>query len=375
MTRRLLLVVNNPSFFLSHRLPVAIAARRAGWDVHIATPEGSSVPRIRDAGLGWHAIPLSRSGMHPVREAGSIAALNGLYRRLQPRIVHHITPKVVLYGTTAARLARVPAVVNAISGLGHAFAGNGMFLDPLRIAASVGYRLMLRHPRMRVIFQNADHRSAFVSRGWIRDVDAVLIPGSGVDTTVYAPGEGKHEGPPVVVLAARLLWTKGVGEFVEAASQLRTRGIAARFALVGEPDPGNPGSVTPRDLARWQAEGVVEYWGFQHDMARVYSEADVACLPSYTEGMPKTLIEAAASGLPIVASDEPGCRAVVSDGSNGLLVPVRDASGLAAALERLIADAGLRGRLGAAGRTRAMQEFAIEHIVAAHLSVYEELGG
>jgi glycosyltransferase involved in cell wall biosynthesis len=370
--RRLLIAVNNPGFFLSHRLPVAVAARRAGFDVHVATPDGPAVPAIRDAGLEWHPIHLSRSGTRPLEESRSVHELWQLYRRLRPDVAHHVTPKVVLYGTTAARLARVPGVVNAISGLGHAFAGTGSAISPLRMAASTGYRLLLRHPRMRVIFQNEDHRRLFVAHRWIRDDEAVLIRGSGVDTAVFAPRE-RESARPLVVLAARMLRTKGVGEFVEAARLLHDRGVAARFALVGSPDPGNPATVTEAELREWSGEGVVEHWGFRNDMARVYAEADVACLPSYTEGMPKSLIEAAACGLPIVATDEPGCRGVVRDGENGLLVPVGAVPELAAALERLIADPALRARLGAAGRALAVSEFDIEHVVAAHLAVYDAL--
>jgi glycosyltransferase involved in cell wall biosynthesis len=196
-----------------------------------------------------------------------------------------------------------------------------------------------------------------------------------VDTTEFVPRE-RAEAPnarPVVVLAARLLGTKGVREFVDAARRLRGTGVDARFVLVGEPDVGNPATIDPQSLADWVAEGVVEHWGFRGDMTAVYAQASIACLPSYTEGMPKSLIEAAACGLPIVTSNEAGCRAVVRDGDNGVLVPVRDSVALADALGRLLADAPLRARLGARGRERAVQEFSLHRVVRSHLELYETL--
>jgi glycosyltransferase involved in cell wall biosynthesis len=373
VSTRLLYVVNNASFFLSHRLPVAAAAQRAGFDVQVVTPDGPSVPAIRDAGLTWHPVALSRSGMSLWSEAQSMLQLYRLYQRLRPDIVHHVTPKPVLYGTPAARLAGVPAVVNAISGLGHAFSpGAGRLL---RAGVSLGYRVALRHPNMRVIFQNDEHRRQFIRSGWVRAADAELVPGSGVDVQRFRPappGYTSPTGPVTVMLAARLLATKGVREFVAAARLLRDP-ARARFVLVGDPDPGNPASIPAAEIAQWVREGVVEHWGFQRDMAQGYSTAQIACLPSYTEGMPKSLIEAAACGLLIVATDEPGCRAVVIHETSGLLVPVGDVRALAHQLDRAIAEPALRARLGQAARHRAVTEFAIEHIVARHLEIYRGL--
>jgi glycosyltransferase involved in cell wall biosynthesis len=374
MGRRLLFVVNHAGFFLSHRLPVALAAHAAGYDVHVATPQSKHVPRILANGLTWHPIRLSRAGRNPLREVATLAGLYRLYRELRPDIVHHVTSKPVLYGTVVARAARMPAVVNAISGMGHMFSHGEFVGAAWRRAIAAAYGMSLRHPRMRVIFQNTEHMSAFVDRGWVDEREAVLIPGSGVDVNVFRPRERPVTERPLVVLASRMLWTKGVGEFVEAARLLTARGVAARFALVGEPDPDNPGTVTDGQLREWAAEGVVECWGRREDMADVFASADVAALPSASpEGVPKALIEAAASGLPIVATDIAGCRAVVTDGENGFIVPVRDATALADALARLIADPALRARFGAASRARAVATFSIDQVVEAHLAVYDSL--
>jgi glycosyltransferase involved in cell wall biosynthesis len=368
---RILLVVNHAGFFLSHRLPHALAAREAGYDVHVATPSSKHVPLIRDHGLPWHELRLTRSGTNPLSEAVALASMARLYRRVRPSVAHHVTSKPVLYGTVAARAAGVPAVVNAISGMGHIFARGGGLA---RRAVGAGYGVALRHPRMRVLFQNGADRDMFLARRWARPQQAVLIPGSGVDTELFVPGPG-GAAAPVVVFPARMLTTKGLMEFVEAARILRARGAAGRFVLVGEPDPDNPASVRLDQLRAWDAEGTVEYWGRRSDMPAVLAGADVACLPSYHEGMPKSLIEAASCGLPIVTTDVPGCRDVVRHGDNGLVVPVRRAPELADALQTLLADAGLRHRMGRRGRERALAEFAMEHVVAQLLGVYAELSG
>jgi glycosyltransferase involved in cell wall biosynthesis len=370
MRGRILFVVNHAGFFLSHRLPLALAARAAGWDVHVATPSSKHVSAVQAQGLPWHELRLSRSGMNPLGEAATVAALVSLYRRVRPAVVHHVTSKPVLYGTPAARLAGVPAVVNAISGMGHVFASGG---PVLRAGISAAYRVALRHPRMRVVFQNPTHREMFLSRRWARPGEAVLIAGSGVDTRLFVPGPGGGGGPPVVVFPARMLATKGLLEFVGAARLLRERGTRARFLLAGEPDPDNPASVGAAQLAAWAAEGTVECLGRRDDMHVVLAGADVACLPSYHEGMPKSLLEAAACGLPIVTTDVPGCRDVVRHGDNGLLVPPRRVPELADALQAVLGDPELRRRMGVRGRARAEAEFALDHVVDRFVGLYAEL--
>jgi glycosyltransferase involved in cell wall biosynthesis len=344
--------------------------------VHISTAPSAAVAGILANGFPWHPVAVHRASRAPWREAKALVDIGRLYRRLRPDIVHHVTPKPVLYGTIAARITGVPAVVNAISGMGHAFADeSGLVHGALQRLISAGYRVALRHPRTRVIFQNVDARADFIRRGWVRASETVLIRGSGVDVASFTV-EARPERVPVVVLAARLLRTKGVGEFVAAARMLLTDGVRARFVLVGEPDSGNPATVTEAELRAWVADGTVEWWGHRTDMPRVLEDADIACLPSYyPEGLPKSLIEAAAAGLPIVTTDQPGCREVVRDGENGSLVPPRDPARLAAALRPLLDDRTLRERMGAAGRTRAEAEFTLDQVVRAHLAIYGALTG
>jgi glycosyltransferase involved in cell wall biosynthesis len=371
---RLLFVVNHAGFFISHRLKLALAARDAGYDVHVATPRSKHVPQLQGTGITWHELRLSRSGMNPLAEWRSFRRLCELYRSLRPDLVHHVTSKPVLYGTIAARITGTPAVVNAISGMGHAYAGGGLIARWLRAGVLAGYRFALRHPRMRLIVQNRDHRRLFASLRWIRAADVVVVPGSGVDLRRFVPRPTQRGGTVRIVLASRLIYTKGVGEFVAAARLLKQRGLDVQCVLVGEPDPDNPASIPATVLQRWHSEGVIDYTGRQEEMPLVFADTDIVCLPTYYgEGIPKVLVEAAACGLPIVTTDWPGCREVVAHGDNGLLVPIRNPEALAAALETLARDAGLRQEMGRRGRARIEGEYSLDSVICRTLVLYREL--
>ncbi|MDY6943878.1 MAG: glycosyltransferase family 4 protein [Pseudomonadota bacterium] len=373
--RRILFVHNDIGYFLSHRLPVAKAAVAAGAEVWLAAPDDAKA-RSRLEAQGIHFCPwaLSRRGMNPLGELAAVAALYRIYRQFKPDLVHHVTIKPVLYGSFAARIAGVGAVVNAVPGLGYVFTtAAGWRGGLLRRAVKTAYRLALSSPRVRVIFQNPDDRDTFVSNDLVDQSRAVLIRGSGVDVATFSYAPEPPE-PALIVFASRMLWDKGVGEFVAAAQALRQRGINARFALVGEPDTGNPEAVPRSQLQSWHDSGAIEWWGYRNDMPEVLRESHIVCLPSaYGEGVPKILIEAAARGRAIVTTDSPGCREIVQHEVNGLLVPVRDTPALTEALARLIGDSALRSRMGQAGRRLAESEFAVEKVVAASLDVYAEL--
>lgn len=369
---RLLFVVNIPEFFVSHRLPLALGAREAGFDVHVATGPGEA-GQITSLGFPHHIFPLSRSGKNALGELRSLWALFRLMRRLKPDLVHLVTIKPVLYGGVMARLARVPSVVAAISGLGTVFVGTSGKARRVRKAVEAWYRLALRHRNIRVIFQNPDDRAVLVGLGAVREAQTVLIRGSGVDLSacLLVP---EPPGTPVVSFAARLLSDKGVGEFVEAARLLRARGVGARFWLIGASDPSNPSSASELDLETWRQEAVVEVLGHRTDVPLLFSQSHIVVLPSYYgEGLPKVLIEAAASGRAVVTTDHPGCRDAIEPNRTGLLVPVRDPVALADAIQVLVEDPALRQSMGAAGRALAEREFAIEHVMEAHLAVYREL--
>lgn len=372
--RRLLFVVNNPSFFLSHRLPLAVAARNAGFDVHVATMDGPSVPDILAQGLTHHVIPMSRSGKNPLKEIHSIYALWRLFRQLRPDVVHAATIKPVLYGGIAARLAGVPGYLAAVSGLGFIFMRPERGFDFLRTAATFLYRLSLGHRNSRVIFQNSSDRDVLRKAGVVRPGQVVMIRGSGVDLDAFN-AVPEPAGPPVAIMAARLLTDKGVNEFVAAARLAANDHSGLRWQLVGSPDPGNPASVTPGQLAQWVREGLVECLGERSDVAQLYQQAHIVVLPSYREGLPKSLVEAAACGRAVVTTDVPGCRDAITPGITGLLVPVRDAQALADAVVSLAHDGARRQSMGRAGRDLAESEFDIRKIAQLHVSLYTELAG
>lgn len=364
---RLLFVVTEDWYFRSHRLVLAKAAAAAGFDVAVATRISNHGGAIEESGVRVVPFAIDRGGTNPLRDAMTIARLAILYRRERPDIVHHVAMKPVLYGSLAARLAGVRRVVNALAGMGWLFTAERSAKGGL--PALVGRLLKNALKSTCVIVQNPEDASA-AARWNLGDVRT--IRGAGVDCGTFTPVPTPPE-PPLVVLPARMLADKGVNEFVEAARMVKASGSMARFALVGAPDPANPASIPVTQLAAWRDEGAVEWWGHREDMPAVYAQAHVVCLPSYREGLPKSLLEAAACGLPIVAADVPGCREVVRDGYNGLLVPPRDAAALSAALTRILAEPNTRRLMGARGRQRARQEFAQERVVAETIAVYRDL--
>lgn len=370
--KKLLFTVNNPAFFLSHRLPVAQEAARVGYEVHVATMDGPAVSAILRHGFMHHVIPMSRSGKNPLRELHSIYSLWRLYRRLRPDIVHAVTIKPVLYGGIAARLAGVPAYVAAISGLGFIFTRQRSGFDFLVWATMTLYRLALGHPNSRVIFQNQSDRDVLEHAGVLRPGQAVMIRGSGVDLERFS-AQAEPDGAPVAVMAARLLKDKGVREFVAAARISVGHSSGLHWVLAGSPDPGNPASVSEEDVEIWTREGFVECLGEQADIAALYRRAHIVVLPSYREGLPKSLVEAAACGRAVVTTDVPGCRDAIEPGVTGLLVPVHDAAALAAAVQRLADDVALRQAMGLAGRNLAEREFDIRLVVRRHLEIYQAL--
>ena len=375
MPRSLLFIVNTPEFFMSHRLPIALAALEAGFSVHVATGPGGApgCQEIVNKGLSHYVIPLSRSGHNPFTELRSLWVIFQLMRTIKPNVLHLVTIKPVLYGGLLARIGKVPAVVVAISGLGSIFASHNRSSFWLREAIKRMYRIALGHPNIRVIFQNSHDRSVLVDAGAIHDDQTKLIKGSGVALTEY-PVNPEPAGVPVITFAARLLGDKGVIEFVQAARILMARNIHAKFWLVGSPDPGNPTSVNEQQMTEWRQQGVVEPMGFQSDIADLFARSNVVALPSYYgEGLPKVLIEAAACGRAVVTTDHPGCRDAIEVGKTGILVPVRDSVALADAIQALIEDPATRKQMGMAGRALAEREFAIERVVDAHLAIYREL--
>jgi glycosyltransferase involved in cell wall biosynthesis len=369
--RTVLFVLNDARFFVTHRIALAHGLRQAGYDVHVAVPFNPEfTEEIVSQGFPTHKIAIERQGVNPLRDLRALWQLIHLYRQLRPSLVHHVTVKPVLYGTVAARVASVPAVVNAISGLGTLLTARGLLSSIRSGVVRAIYRVVLRHENTTTIFQNEHDRSTFLRAKIVEPASSVLVPGSGTRLESFDPWS-EPSFPPVVILPARLLRQKGVGDFVEAAKMLKSEGVIARFILVGD-RAGNRDAVSEDELKLWTREGVVEVAGWVNDIPGVMAQASVVCLPTYYgEGIPKALIDACAAGRSIVATDVPGCRDVVTDGVNGILVPPRDPSALAKALRSLLDNPSLMTQMGRTGRTIAETKFDIAIVIRLTLEAYD----
>ena len=369
MTHRLMLVVTEDWYLWSHRIGLAVAARDAGYEVTIATRAGEHGDSIRTLGLELVHIDFARGLFSPWANLQTVRHLYAAYCRWKPDVVHHVAIQPIVLGSMAAARARVPVTVNAFTGLGTALIARNTKTRLVRpfLRSALGWAL--RRSRSHTIVQNPDN-ARFVERIGVRPERISLVPGAGVDIRRFRP-KPEPGGPIRVTMVSRLLWDKGVREFVDAAALVRGTRADVVFTLVGAPDEGNPSSVSSRQVRSWADAGLLEWWGYREDIADVLASSHIAVLPSYGEGMPKTLLEAAACGRPIVATDVPGCREVVRHGANGLLVPARDARALADAVMTLADDPPRRAAMGAEGRRRAEEEFAASRIHHETLQVYE----
>lgn len=373
MNHRLIMLVNCPAFFLSHRLQIALAAQQAGFEIHVATGPGPAITQIIERGLVHHKLPLSRSGMSLIPELKALYAIYRLFREIRPHLVHLVTIKPVLYGGIVARLTGVHSVVAAVSGLGFIFVGNGLKSALVSNLVARMYRFALGKRNLKVIFQNSEDCETLSEITGLRCDKVVMINGSGVDLSEYS-FTPPPKGVPIVVMAARLLRDKGICEFMEASKLLKSRGVIARFWLAGDIDSSNPASLNEEELEAWRKAEIVELLGHRQDIPHVFSQASIVVLPSYyREGLPKVLIEAAACGRAVVTTNMPGCRDAIESEVTGLLVPPRNAVALADAIQRLLLDAELRKQMGRSARQLAEREFSIEKVVSTHLSIYREL--
>lgn len=366
---RILYIVNNPAFFVSHRLPIARAMIARGHEVCVASPLGDGVQVLRDAGVRHRPFTLDRGSRSIRKELRALLSLGRVFAAERPDLVHTVTIKPVLYGGWWARVLSVRAEVVAVSGLGWVFLADGLKARIRRSVVQAGYRFVFAHPHARVIVQNQADRSALVNARCLNEAQARLIAGSGVDTVHFAE-RPFPEGVPLVLMASRLLVDKGVREFLQSARRLRGQ---ARFVLVGDVDPANPAALARAEVDAAVAAGDLEWWGHRSDMPQVLALASVVVLPSYREGLPKVLLEAGAVGRPVVTTDVPGCRDAVLPEKTGVLVSARDSSSLAEGISRLLNDPSLMRRMGAAGRKHVVAHHSIEQIVAQTLAVYGEL--
>ncbi|MBE7369918.1 glycosyltransferase family 4 protein [Ramlibacter pallidus] len=378
---KVLLFANTEWYLYNFRRSLALALREAGHEVLLVSPPGPYGEKLRELGFRWIPAPMERRSLNPLRELGLVHWLRRLLVAESVDIVHGFTIKCAVYGSLAGRFARHeggrPQRVSAVAGMGYVFISDDLTARLLRPVVRGLLRFALDGDGARLILQNPDDVALFHRARLVQPARIRLIPGSGVDSDRFGPpgpADAASGGQALrVLLPARLLWDKGVAEFVEAARILRAEGRRIDFLLAGDPDPGNPAAVPQSELRAWVDEELLQWLGHVGDMPALFRSVDVVALPSYREGLPKGLIEAGACARALVTTDVPGCREVVADGVDGLLVPARDGQALARAIATLQDDPALRARLGAAARQKVLREFDERIVIRRTLDVYAEL--
>lgn len=368
---RVSFLVTDDWFFWSHRLGLARRVRDAGCRVQVITSDGEHRERIEAEGFEFAPVRFHRSVGGQVHNLPLVRRLAGILRSFAPDVLHNVSFLPMTLGTTAARLAGVPLVVNAVTGLGHAFGDDGVPWA-LRKAVELGYRGAFAGERVRVLFQNDEDRELLVARGLVPLERTRVVRGSGVDCERFRPAP-EPAGVPRVLFSGRMLESKGARVLVEAGRLLRERGVAHELVLVGEPHDDNPEAIPRATLAAWHAEGEAVWLGRRGDMPEVIASCHVVCLPTwYREGVPMALLEAAACGRPLVTTDRPGCRDIALAGRSGITVPARDPRALADALEPLLVDGALRRRLGAGARELVLETFSLDVVARRTLELYAD---
>lgn len=368
--KSILYFVGDAPFFISHRLNLIKGALTEGYRVTVACPgHATAINTICATGADWAEWEVNRGGTSILDEGLSFLRALAIIRRVRPTLIHAIAIKCILHAGMASKMLHIP-VVGAVSGLGYVFTGDGSGMKGvLRRAINAFMKFGLNRRNVSFIFQNGED-ARMVEFAKLNKVLVHRISGSGVDLQKITMRPHSDVIETRIGLPARLLRDKGIYEFVEAAREIRRRGRNATFVLIGDPDLTNPTSVTPAEIKKWVAEGVVEWESYTSDIATALANLHIVALPSYREGFPKTLIDAAAAGRAIVTTDTPGCRDAIVNGVTGLLCPVRDEIALADEVDRLILDRSLCIRMGVAGRAHAEKNFDVDEVTRRHLEIY-----
>tara|TARA_X000000950_G_scaffold288853_1_gene407907 strand:- start:835 stop:1971 length:1137 start_codon:yes stop_codon:yes gene_type:complete len=373
MNKKLLYLVSHLSFFLSHRLQIASTAKKKGYDVIVAFGElDADTSSLRKDNIDLCHIPIDRGGKNFLKDLKSCYLIWKLFKNTNPNIVHLITIKPYLYGGIIARLAKVQCVVSAVSGLGSLFIQQNLFNRFLRLILYPIYQVAFNHPNQCIIFQNNEDAKLFINRGIINSNKVKLLKGSGVNLKKFTQYKELRR-TPTICFVGRLLRDKGINEFVSAANIIKKRNIKAKFLVAGEIDKKNPTGLSNQDLIKIKKNNNIQILGFQKNIAKIYAKSHIVCLPSYREGFPKTLIEAAAASRAIITTNVPGCKDAIIKNKTGILVPAKDPIKLADAIEWLIENPDIRISMGKRGRQLAQREFRIEKIVQAHMNIYKDL--
>ena len=373
---KVLLVANTSWYLYNFRLALLQDLRAAGYQVAAVAPRDSYTPLLEQEGFTVHPWLVARRSINPLQEAHALVDLVRIYQRESPDLAHHFTIKACLYGTIAAKLAKVPRVMNAVTGLGHVFLGTRKRTRLLRRALKPLYRAVFMARRAIVVFQNADDQDKLVQLGITDGERAELIRGSGVDIEHFRPPAdhaGRFHSPLMLLFPSRLIREKGVDDLLDACRTLWDEGIPLELLVAGDLDGGNRSSLSAAELQALAQEPRLRCLGHVDDMRSLYAASDVVVLPSWREGLSRALIEAAAMELPIITTDVPGCRDVVDHGINGLLVPLHDARAIELAIRLLLANPDLARRFGKAARQKVVAEFQVSIVNERTLHQYSAL--
>jgi len=382
---KIVLFAPSDAYLFNFRGALAAALHSAGHEVLMVAPDGPFGERFEALGYRWCPAPMERAGMNPFKELWLIVWLSRLLRRERVDLVHGFIIKGAVYGSLAGRAAGVSGRVASITGMGYLFLHHGLWSRVLRGLVRILFRIAFSGSAVRVVVQNRDDLALFRDERLARSEILEMIPGSGVDCERFAPEAGRAGSgdavarsastavPFRVLLPARLLWHKGLAEYLGASRILQAQGRQVRFLLAGAPDESNPTSVSQATVRAWDEQGLIEWLGYVEDMPSLYRSVDAVVLPSYREGLPKVLVEGAATALPLVTTDVPGCREVVVEGQDGLLVPVKDPQALATAIAQLQDDPALRWRLGKAARSKALLQFDSSIVIKRFFQIYSDL--
>ena len=377
--KKILYIINEAFFFISHKNELASTVLNLGYEVHVAVPrdhvwasENFHVGHLIEKGYIVHEYDLSRRGQNIIKEIISFIQLSLIIHRVKPRILHLMTIKPIIYGGIISLFFAKPKVIFSITGLGQVFVSKGAWAFIRKIVVTYILKLIFMKKSSRIIVQNNYDFDILVNKKVSSNNSINIIKGSGVNLSEFPFAKESTNDPPLVVLASRLLWEKGIKEFVEASKFLKKKSVNARFVLVGDTQPSNPRSVPKEKIQAWSQEGFIEWFGRRDDMQKIISESTVICLPTkYGEGVPKVILEAAASGRVLVVSDNPGCTELVKDKINGLVVPRGDSTSLASAIEKVLEDKILRKKLISSAYYAVVKEFSSEEVIKKTIELYE----
>ena len=376
--KKIIINLTEDWFFVSHFLGRAVDARKSGYDVYISCNETDKRKIIEKNKIKFFPLALDRRGVNPLYEFIIFLKYCYLFYKIKPDIIHNVGHKPIIYGSFAAKLLNIKSVINAPIGMGFVFSSNSIKAKLLKPILLFLFRLTLnthhgKDKENRVVFENSDDMNFFIRKKFVKKSDVKLIRGAGVKIDNNLKIKKKIKKNITVALVARMLKDKGIFEFVEAAKILKKKNIKSRFLLVGDIDPKNPTSIKSDILKTWHKDQIIEWLGWIKNINKILFETDILCLPSYREGMPKSLLEGASLGLPLVTTNTVGCREIVIDGLNGYLVPIKNSEKLAYAIEKLIIDEDLRFRMGKESFKMALSKFSAKIINSQTISLYNEL--